>query len=159
EDASHRIEEALHAQGYRDAAAPHTRETSGAELLLTFAVKRGPLYRVSHLDVSGNPSVPLAEFELRLRTRIGQPFSGAALDADGAGWEDLYRRRGFAAVRVQSAVEPDAGAANAASMPVTVRLVVSEGQRTVVGSVRVQGNAAIDASTLLRDVGLRPGQP
>ena len=41
EDSSNRIEEYLRAQGYRDAAAPHTREERNGELVITFAVKRG----------------------------------------------------------------------------------------------------------------------
>src|SRR5207244_6934977 len=69
EDSSNRIEEFLRAQGYRDAAAPHTREESGGDLLITFTVSKGPLYRVSRVEISGNPSLPLSEFEPSLRLR------------------------------------------------------------------------------------------
>src|SRR5262249_24712397 len=152
EDSSHRIEEALRAQGYRDAAAPHTRSVSERELVITFTIKRGPLYRVATIDVSGNVSVPLSDFEARLRTRIGQPFSGAAPAADAAGLEALSRRRGSAGARVQSAPETQPAAAADALVLVTVRLLVSEGARTIVGSVRGQGNASVPASVLLRDL-------
>src|SRR5205814_5810099 len=50
EDSSNRIEEYLRAQGYRDAAAPHTRETKDNELVITFTVKRGQQYRVSTFE-------------------------------------------------------------------------------------------------------------
>ena len=45
EDSSNNIEEYLRSQGYRDAAAPHRREETGDELLITFTLKRGSLYR------------------------------------------------------------------------------------------------------------------
>ena len=54
EDASNNIEEYLHAQGYRDAVAPHTRDEAGGELHLTFTVKRGTLYRVARVEIAGN---------------------------------------------------------------------------------------------------------
>src|SRR5207244_9678778 len=51
EDASARIEEFLRAQGYRRAVAPHVREQSGGELLITFNVRKGQLYRVSRVEI------------------------------------------------------------------------------------------------------------
>jgi len=54
EDSTNRVEEYFRAQGYRDASAPHEREEVGGELLVTFTVKRGPLYRVARVEISGN---------------------------------------------------------------------------------------------------------
>ena len=42
EDSSNRIEEYFRAQGYRDAAAPHTRESSDGELLIAFNSPQRP---------------------------------------------------------------------------------------------------------------------
>src|SRR5262245_8174524 len=75
EDATNRIEEYLRTQGYRDAAAPHTREEKDSELVITFAVKRGRLYRVGRIDITGNASIPTATLQQAMRVRIGQPFS------------------------------------------------------------------------------------
>jgi len=111
---------------------------------------------VSVADVSGNVTLPSADFAAALRTRVGQPFSRAALEADVAGLEDLYHRRGFAAARVDTAVEPEP-AGTAAQVSVAARLQVSEGPRTLVGSVRVQGNASVQAGVLLRRRGAEAG--
>ena len=105
EDSTSRIEEYLRAQGYREAAAPHTREERNDELIITFTVKRGQQSRVSTFEISGNASVPLTEFAATLRTRDGQPFSDAKLDADVAAIQDAYAQRGFASALVRSAVE------------------------------------------------------
>ncbi len=159
EDSSNRIEDYLRAQGYRDATSPHTRTESRGELTIAFNVRKGPLYRVRSVEVSGNEALPLASFGDRLRTRVGQPFSASALDADVAGIEALYHRNGFASARVQAAVETPPASGAPAEMPVDVRIAVREGVRTVVGSVRVEGNASVPSDTLRQGLMLVAGRP
>jgi outer membrane protein insertion porin family len=159
EDSSNRIEEYLRAQGYRDPAAPHTREVANGELVITFAVKRGQQSRVSTYEISGNASVPLAEFAASLRLRDGQPFSSARLDADVQMIEDLYHRRGFASANVRSAVEIVTATPPPAQVPVAVRAVITEGVRTTVDGVTFVGNQAVPEETLRRSVALQPGAP
>jgi outer membrane protein insertion porin family len=158
EDSSNNIEEYLRSQGYRDAAAPHRREEAGGELLITFTLKRGALYRVSRVEISGNQSVPLEDFAPGLRVRAGQPFAAAPLDADLSAIENLYHRRGFASARAEAAVEPSAAGA-AAEVPVSIRIAITENVRTMIGSVRVTGNQAVPQSTLTGTLGLQPGRP
>ena len=85
EDSSNRIEEylrgaglsrregAAHARGDRRRAGDHLRRRAAASSS-----------RSRRYEISGNASVPLAEFEPSLRLRDGQPFSAARLDADVA---------------------------------------------------------------------------
>jgi outer membrane protein assembly complex protein YaeT len=159
EDSTNRIEDYLRAQGYRDARAPHTRQQSDGELLITFDVNKGPEYRVERVEISGNAAVSLSEFEAAFRLRADQPFSNAKLSADVASIGDFYRRRGFAGAKAQSAVEPVTSPTEAATVPVVVRLVIAEGVRTVVSSIHVQGNVAVPEAALLEGLGLRPGEP
>jgi outer membrane protein insertion porin family len=159
EDSTNRIEEFLRAQGYRDAAAPHAREAKNGELIITFTVKRGQQSRVATFEISGNATVPLTEFEANLRTRTGQPFSDATLDADVATIKDAYAQRGFASALVQPAVEVVTPTPPPAQVPVTVRIVVTEGVRTIVGSVDVSGNEAIAETALRAKVVVQPGAP
>ncbi len=158
EDSSNRIEEYLRGQGYRDAAAPHTRAETNGELVITFSVKKGAQYRVSHVDISGNASVPLADFAEGLRVRDGQPFSAAGLDADLAGIEALYHRRGFASAKAEAALEPQGTPGNGAVL-LLVRIAIREGVRTVVASVQLLGNTSVSTATLRPSVGLRAGAP
>jgi outer membrane protein insertion porin family len=159
EDSSNRIEEFLRAQGYRDAAAPHTREASSGDLLITFTVSKGPLYRVSRVEISGNSSLPLSEFEPSLRLRDGQPFSAAKLDADVSTIQDLYHRLGFSAAKVQAGLELELGGNRATQVPVLVRIVINEGVRTTIGSVRFAGNQSTSETTLGEGLTLQPGRP
>src|SRR5207237_6860033 len=117
-------------QGYRDATAPYTRAESNGELLITFTIRKGPLYRVSHVEISGNASVPLTDFEADLRVRDGQPFAAAKLDADVGAIEAFYHRQGFAGAKALAAVEAQASQAGGAQVPVAVRIVIREGVRT-----------------------------
>jgi len=159
EDSSNRIEEYLRAQGYRDAAAPHTRETKDNELVITFTVKRGQQYRVSTFEISGNARVALADFEPALRLRDGQPFSDARLDADRQMIEDLYHRRGFASAAVRTAVEIVTATPPPAQVPVAVRAVIAEGPQTTVDAVTFSGNQALNDAALRAKVRLQVGGP
>ena len=159
EDSTARIEENLHALGYRDAKAPHTRVPSGTELIVTFTITRGPQYRVSSLDVTGNAVVPTSEFENALRLRVGQPFGESRLDADATLIEELYRRRGYASARVQPSVEFERTANRVAQVPVRVRFEVFEGARTVVDAVRFDGNQDVAENALRTRLLLQPGAP
>lgn len=159
EDSTNRIETYLRDQGYRMAKAPHTREELDGELRITFSVRRGPAYRVSRVEISGNASVPLSEFDAALRLRDGQPFTESKLEADVATIENLYHRRGFAGAKAQVAEEPQPVAANDGFMPLVVRIVVNEGPQTLVASIRVQGNASVPEPVLTRELGLQPGRP
>ncbi len=159
EDSSNRIEEFLRGQGYRNARAPHTREETGGELVITFAVTRGQQFKVATYEISGNASVPLSDFESSLRLRDGQPFAAARLDADVQTIEELYRRRGFAAARVNTAVEIVTQTPPPAQVPVSVRAVITEGPATTVDAVTFSGNQALAEPALRTRVGLRPGAP
>jgi outer membrane protein insertion porin family len=159
EDSSNRIEDVLRAQGYRDAVAPHTRAEVDGELVITFTVKRGQQYLVSAYEISGNASVPLADFAASLRLAQGQPFSSGKLDTDVSTIEELYHRRGFASARAVSEIEVVTATPAPAQIPVIARVVVNEGVRTTVDGVVFAGNDAVNESTLRSAIGLQPGAP
>jgi outer membrane protein insertion porin family len=156
EDSTNRIAEFLRAQGYRDAAAPHTRIEMDGELTVTFKVSRGPAFRVARVDISGTSALALSTFEAGLRLRGGLPYSAAALDADVAAIEDAYRRSGFVGVKADSGVEPQA-AAPGAPIPVVVRIIVREGVQTLVGAVTFGGNQAVNEAAMRELVTLKTG--
>ncbi len=159
EDASNNIEEYLHAQGYRDAVAPHARGEVGGELHLTFTVTRGRLYRVARVEIAGNVFVPLADLAPLVRLKEQDPFSEETLDSDAGAIEELYRRLGFAAADVRAGADPLAAAGAGAEVPLVVRVIVSEGPRTIVESARIEGGQAVAEDTLRASLGLQPGRP
>jgi outer membrane protein insertion porin family len=161
EDSTNRIQDYLRARGYRDAVAgpPARQESAAGELLVTFNVKRGPEYRVDRVEISGNASVPLAELEPALRLRDGEPFAESRLDADLSTIQDMYHRRGFAAAKTQAAEEPQRVGSGAAFVPIRVRIIISEGPRTLVSAVHIQGNTALPEAVLKAGMRLQPDRP
>jgi outer membrane protein assembly complex protein YaeT len=157
EDSTARIEDALKAEGYKDAKAPHQRVEQDGELIVTFNVTRGQQYRIAQVSISGNTSIPIADLQPALRLREGQPFSQAALDAEAASIEEAYRRAGFSAARAEIEVKPQPTASG--SVPVDITITIREGVRTLVGTVKVTGNASIPEATLLDGLLLRTGSP
>jgi outer membrane protein assembly complex protein YaeT len=158
EDSTNRIENALRAEGYRDARAPHQRTESNGELLITFDVARGPQYRVDRVDVEGNTSVPTADLQPLLHERAGLPFSQANIDADLATITEVYRRRGFAGAKA-GASETTARETGGGAVPLLVRIMVDEGPRTVVSGVTLKGDTAGMEEAWKGSLGLQAGRP
>ena len=159
EDSTNRIEDYLRNLGYREAKAPHTREQRDAELVITFAVRRGPQYRVAKLEIAGNTNIASSEFEMALKLREGQPFSDGRVADDAALVEDLYHRRGYASAKVQPTTGPRPTGNTAAQVPVMVRFDVFEGERIVVDSITFTGNTSFDDAALRGKMALQVGAP
>ena len=159
EDSSNRIEQYFHGLGYRDAKAPHSREESNGELVITFTITKGPLYRVANYDITGITAVPLESITPALRLRVDQLYSDSRLDADVSTIEATYRRLGFANARARSATEPLVEASTAALVPTAVRIAVTEGARTMVERVAFEGNSAMDDANLHARLRQQPGDP
>jgi outer membrane protein assembly complex protein YaeT len=159
EDSTTRIEDYLRNLGYRDAKAPHTRERSDGELVITFTVHRGAQYRVSSLQVVGNAAIAASDFEAALRLHEGQPFSDSRLDADASVIEAVYRQRGFALAKVQPSATPERTTNPTATVPVAVRLDIVEGVQTFVDTVTFDGVTSIPTTELRTKLGMQAGSP
>jgi outer membrane protein insertion porin family len=157
EDSTARIEAALKARGYKDAMAPHDRTEAGGELVITFHITRGQLYRIASASVAGNTSVPADDLKLSPRLREGEPFSQAVVDAEAATIDDVYRRAGFGSAKTD--VDVKMQPATSSYVPVGVTFTVREGTRVTVGTVSVTGNQAMATAVLLQGLRLEPGRP
>jgi outer membrane protein insertion porin family len=161
EDASRNIEAYLRQEGYRSATAPYVREARDGEMVLTFTVARGPLHRLSSLEVSGNQAIPLAELQPLLALEAGEPFVDGRVATVANAVTEAYRVRGFARV----AVKPEITLGNSASdgggeyRPVAVRLVVAEGGRTTVSAVTIAGARVVSEATVRSLLALQPARP
>ena len=84
----------------------HARDADG-QLLITFAVTRDQ-YRVSTVrNIRAVRRFPLPDLRSGLRTRVGEAYSDANLDADVTALESVYRGRGFAAAKVRPIPAPE----------------------------------------------------
>lgn len=160
EDASRNIEEYLRQQGYRAAEAPYVRETRGDELILTFTVRRGPLHRVTSVDIDGGMAVPRTAIAPLLSMAPGEPYNDARAAAVAAAITELYRVRGFARATVNARVQVLPPRDNAPDVrPVAVTFAIAEGVQTLVGTVEVEGAHALDEARVRGLLELTGGQP
>lgn len=157
EDSKRRIEGRLRDQGYRAATADYRRVETEGTLAVIFTIRRGALHRLANVEIAGNSSVPTVQLRSLVRVKEGQPFVDSIFSADVAGIEELYRRQGFAAVKIETGVSP-AGDTGDNERPVAARLTIAEGVQSVVRTVTLTGNRAIRESTLRLVAGLVSGQ-
>jgi len=158
EDSKLRIENRLKAQGYREARADYRRIEGDGTLTVVFNISRGPQYRVATIEIVGSSSVPTTQWRTLLRVKEGAPFVDSILSADAVGMADVYRRQGFADVKVDPAVLPP-DTVTAADRQVIARISISEGARIVIRDVTFSGNRSLPESTLREVAGLTAGQP
>ncbi len=160
EDSERRITDYLHAQGYRDGSAAFSKTEVAGTLRIVFTVRRGPLYRVSAVELPASAALSPAEMRALMKVSPGQPFVQARLDADVAAIATEYHRRGFVGATV---VHKDTLHASPAPV-VNERLIdstieIAEGPRMVVGEVSIRGNAALSTTRLERLIEAKTGQP
>jgi outer membrane protein assembly complex protein YaeT len=158
EDSSGRIQDYFRTAGYRDASVTHVREEAKGELIVTFTITRGPEYRLASISVTGSTFIAASEIEARLGLRVGRPFSEIELERELSAIEGLYRQEGFSAAEAEFDVDVTPSPAGAA-IPVAVRVRIVENVRTVVRSVRLEGNSAISEPDLRDGLGLQIGRP
>ena len=157
EDSKFGVEGHFRAAGFCNPRADYQRTTSRDVMTITFTIARGPQCTLEQVSVVGNTSVSSDELNPLIRSAVGQPFNENTLGADAARIDGLYRRRGFASVKVASEVER--GQIRSGVTPVRARLVITEGVRTVVDAVSFDGNSGVGSDALRQAITSAPGQP
>ena len=142
EDADRRISSLLHDLGYRDATVTHARQATGDELSIIFTVDAGRLYQVDQVTFVGNVAVPQTDLAALLGLGAGDPLVTRELDVSLDRIAEHYRQLGYATVRVQPRVEElhASGTAATSPVPVSLGIDITEGVRTIVRSIVVEGN-------------------
>jgi outer membrane protein assembly complex protein YaeT len=162
EDANAAIEEYLHARGYRDADVRYTRELREGELRITFAIEQGRRHIVESIAIDGNSAMNTGDQLQLLRVKPGDVFVQAALDAGVGAIRGAYRARGYTRTAVQTSVTDlpsGADGGGGGDRRVRVRLAISEGPRTQVGTVAFGGHTVFTDAKLLAMMSTAPGRP
>jgi outer membrane protein assembly complex protein YaeT len=159
EDSVVAIRDYLRQQGYWKGDASWRREETGDALALIFQIKKGMRYFVSEpVQLTGNQAISADELRTLIGLKPGELFLESALSGASAAITELYRQRGFVSATVKYSVvesdplRPGEGAIKPA-------IVVSEGPRTVVGTVQITGNSALSEGELRSRIKLGEGQP
>lgn len=157
------IRDYLQREGYFDAdvnVSSHD-DAQNKEHVIVYAVTRGDKSRLAGVSISGNKYFS----EQLLKSRLGlQPasfafngkFSQQLVRDDTDSIRAVYLANGFQNVQVSSSVTDNYGGKKG-NLFVTFQVV--EGEQTRVGAVKIEGNHALSAETLLTVVGSSEGQP
>jgi outer membrane protein insertion porin family len=159
EDSARAIEVYLRGRGYRQARATYTRTPKPRDVTITFDVRRGPHFVFGTVEVTGAPSMTPAEVREFMLVKDGEPFTENALGAGVARLRNAYLARGHALVKVEpteAVAAPGASGDSDGHVNVTVR--VTEGPRTVVRAVAIEGSMAVPEATLRALLQLAPGR-
>jgi outer membrane protein assembly complex protein YaeT len=161
EDSTRAIEDYFKSRGYRYALAMYERSEADTELTITFTVSRGPRYLTSEVKVTGNSAVSTAEVLQALQQKPGAPFVQDAVTAGVTAIRNTYRSRGFtrADIRVNPAVLPPDGSGAADDRRVEVSVDVTEGPRTRVGAITLEGNTVLDDAQIRALMTAAAGRP
>jgi outer membrane protein assembly complex protein YaeT len=161
EDSSRNIERYLRDEGYREAAVRYERREERGELVLTFTVRRGPLHRVSSVELVGVQSLARSAIEPLLQLETGQPFVEERAATIASAVTELYRVEGFtsASVELDLVIPPAVSPEGPPERPVAVRFIVNEGLRTIVDEVTIEGAVAIAHARIRPLLGLTEGRP
>ncbi|MBF8300492.1 MAG: bamA 3, partial [Acidobacteria bacterium] len=140
----------------------YARAEREGELTITFNVVRGPRYVVETVTTNGNMAVPTADLIKLLQIERGEPHVQTAAAAGAAAIREAYRARGFAGAAVQTAVTElprDEAEAAGRDRRVDLRFTLTEGPRTLVGSIAFDGNTVLAEGQLRALMNTAPGRP
>ena len=159
EDSIIAIRSYLHQQGYWKAEASWRREDSGGTAALVFQVRRGVRYYVAEpVTITGNQSASTEELRALVALKPGDVFFEGALSAGTAAIAEFYRQLGFTTAAAKYVVaerdprKPGEGV-------IQPSILITEGPRTMVGTVTLTGNSALSELELRPLIKLTEGQP
>ena len=159
EDSVAAIRTYLRRQGYWKADATWRREESADALAIVFQIKKGLRYFVAEpVALSGNERLSTGDLRAMIALKPGDLFLESGLSTATAAITELYRQRGFASAVIKYAVV-ETDPRNADEGLIRPSITVSEGPRTVVGTVRITGNAAISEAELQPLIKQTEGMP
>ncbi len=162
--------------GYFDARVDHRLQSSGSgEVNILYTVQLGQRRRVEKVSVAGNHYFSAATLVDLLTVHAADVlnshglYSQALVSADIAAIENVYRNNGFSQVKVvpetstPETADPSGDTerqhlTHPQTAPLAVVYRISEGNQTRVGTVQIEGNDHIPATTLSPLLNTAPGQ-
>lgn len=150
----HLIVNYLQNKGYADAKVDISiKEKCKNKIELIISACKGELYRFGEICFEGNQLFGNADIQRLFSFGCGHPYSVEKIRQTISRITDLYGRRGYidAAVDFEPALCLD-------SLSYSVKMKIEEGRQYRVGLIKVFGNCTTQASVILHESLLIPGQ-
>ena len=154
----------MQTRGYFDATIGIKKQSDPAknELRAVYVIDPGVRHTLIRVIIVGNKYFDQESLRSRMQvqpaTRLfsNGRYSQALLASDLNGLRDLYQANGFPQIQIKSTVEDNY---QGAQKHLAIRLEINEGPQTLVGQVKIVGNAKIATDELASRVDTAPGQP
>jgi outer membrane protein assembly factor BamA len=162
EDSIQRIRTFLNQQGHWKADASAARQEGDGTLRIVFSVRRGPQYRIREpgVEVAGNRAIPIEQLRPALvKLGANDIFVESNLGAAVSAIAGQYQRLGFAQAKISADVNEVTPAPGGPQQLVRPVITITEGPRTLIGSVSFEGNAKVPAEQLRNVVTSTTGSP
>ncbi len=161
QDSIRRIQSLYEGKGYPfSKVRSEIRDTEEGRKDIIFRIDEGRKMWVRSIRLSGHHAFTsrtlMGLMETGTRNRLlfrSGILIKSRLDQDVAEIRTLYRKNGYLGAKVEWSRSEDA------SRPFDVLITIEEGVQTRIGSIEIEGNRAIDRTTLLKASGLAPGKP
>lgn len=154
EDSAQRIRDYLHTQGHWKADVAVDQRQKSDELEIVFTIRKGPVYRVAEVQITGASAIPLPELQPLVPLAVGDVFTAAKLDTAVTSIRQLYRTRGFAFVDVKPDVTEVGLSGEGRVRPA---VIIAEGPRVRIGNVTITGAQQVSEAELRSKIRSRPG--
>lgn len=148
------IERAIQDQGYVYAKVAQVRRepVKDDRVDIVFVIDQGRQYNVAEVDVEGNTVFTKAELTPALTMDPGIPYSATDISNDEKMLSDYYGSRGYADARIDTSVIP------AGSESVKILYRVTEGEKSYIRKINVEGNTKTKDNVIRRELAFAPGE-
>lgn len=155
-----RILNHLRRQGYLFATVQSRIEKGRAEMRIVHEVTRGARFQILGIDFRGNQAFSSVDLKTRLALRENVPFfsllSYDKIFALPVELESFYKQSGFADVQVKLALVKEV---NRGVNGVRAVFEISEGPKTSVEAIRIEGASLVPVAAIRRELVSRDGGP
>lgn len=160
-----RLQRHYREQGWRDAQvtlAELRYSGDGTAVTIRVQIEEGPRYRVTGVRIEGNAAIPTAELRELVELPVGKPLDaryifGSPVDGITGDIERLravYQEDGFYNVGIQ----PETRVPDPSRREIVVLYRITEGERTKIGRVDIEGNRITREDVIRRYLPFRPGE-
>ena len=142
------------AAGVDSVAASYSPDSSYVDLILW--VREGRQTIIGSLTFQGAVTLPAAELLRECEVGVGDPLDESLFEADIENVLSLYEQRGYPLARCSVMGMSKREGNDRDTLDITLHII--EGQRVTIDEIKVEGNKETDASVIVRETRLNPGE-
>jgi outer membrane protein insertion porin family len=144
----------LQNEGYADAQVDiKLEETKTGQLIIAIYVKKGELFKIGEISISGNTLKSSKEIEAILGIKQGDTYSPEAIRRATQNIKHFYGKEG----RIDSNADYELQLVQA-SPTYNIRFYIKESNQYKVGVIRILGNTSTKSNVILNQSSLVPGE-